>query len=220
MEVKYNVTGSRRKELVGAISEITDFPVSYAGAPTFSYEIGGFTVDKSGTLSFGNETNSGLVEKLMEKLSERGFELPDENSKLTIEMPMEGFTENSLTNLERMIASKAGLIKKAIGIEALPVERLETTIKFPWFSSEATGDEVFAYSHFITALCTAAKEQSRVTAKEQPVENEKFAFRVFLIRLGFVGKEYKMARKILLQNLSGNSAFKNGRPKTEVSADE
>jgi hypothetical protein len=58
-----------------------------------------------------------------------------------------------------------------------------------------------------------------VTAKDKPVENEKFAFRVFLIRLGFVGDEYKTARKILLRNLSGNSAFKNGAPAkvTEVS---
>jgi hypothetical protein len=42
---------------------------------------------------------------------------------------------------------------------------------------------------------------------------------VFLIRLGFVGDEYKTARKILLRNLSGNSAFKNGAPAkvTEVS---
>ena len=63
-------------------------------------------------------------------------------------------------------------------------------------------------------------QQKRVTAKEKPVENEKFAFRVFLIRLGFVGDEYKVARKILLNNLSGNSAFKNGMPSKEVAVDE
>ena len=61
----------------------------------------------------------------------------------------------------------------------------------------------------------------RVTAKEKPVENEKFAFRVFLIRLGFVGQDFRVARKILLKNLTGNSAFKNGVPsRQEVAADE
>lgn len=140
----------------------------------------------------------------------------DVPGRLMIEMPLEGFNENSLSNLERMIASKSELIKKAIGTDELPIEKTDTTIKFPWFSAEATGDEVNAYSHFIGALCKAAKEHSRVTAKEKPVENEKFAFRVFLIRLGFVGNEYKTARKILLRNLTGSSAFKNGKSKTEV----
>lgn len=144
----------------------------------------------------------------------------DDPERLTIEMPMEGFNETSLSKLERIIASKSELIKKAIGSDELKIEKTDTTIKFPWFSTEATGDEVSAYSHFVSALCKVAKEHSRVTAKEKAVENEKFAFRVFLIRLGFVGSEYKAARKILLKNLTGNSAFKNGKPQTEVSEDE
>jgi len=125
-------------------------------------------------------------------------------------MPLDGFTDAALENLERLIASKASLIKKAIGADALPIERTETTLRFPWFRFGKEPEEVSAYSRFIGALCAAAKEQHRVTAKDKPVENEKFAFRVFLIRLGFVGDEYKTARKILLRNLSGNSAFKNG----------
>lgn len=144
----------------------------------------------------------------------------DAPEMLAIEMPLEGFNQNSLSNLERMIASKSELIKKAIGTDELPIEKTDTTIKFPWFSAEATGDEVDAYLHFVSALCRVSKEHSRVTAKVKPVENEKFAFRVFLIRLGFVGDEYKVARKILLKNLTGSSAFKNGKPKTEVNVDE
>ena len=54
------------------------------------------------------------------------------------------------------------------------------------------------------------KEGKRVTATEKPVDNEKYAFRCFLLRLGFIGSEYKAERKILLKNLSGSSAFKNG----------
>ena len=45
-----------------------------------------------------------------------------------------------------------------------------------------------------------------------PVGNEKFAFRCFVIRIGMVGAEYKKARKILLENLTGNSSWKNGAP--------
>lgn len=135
----------------------------------------------------------------------------DEPDRLVIEIPLEGFTETALENLDRLISSKAALIKKAIGADALPVERTETLLQFPWFRL-GSSEEVDAYSRLVCALCAAAKEQKRVNAKEKPVENEKFAFRVFLMRLGFMGDEYKTARKILLQNLSGNSAFKNGVP--------
>ena len=36
----------------------------------------------------------------------------------------------------------------------------------------------------------------------------KHTFRCFLLRLGFIGDDSKVARRILLQNLSGNSAFR------------
>lgn len=67
-----------------------------------------------------------------------------------------------------------------------------------------------------------AKTQQRVNATQKQVDNEKYAFRCFLLRLGFVGSEFKTERKILLKNLSGNSAFKNGAPpkSEEVTADE
>jgi len=220
MEIRFNVTGPRRKELVNAVSEIADCPAIYKGAPTFAYEISGFTVDKEGTLSFDNMMDNEQVERILDGLAERGFKC-ETNDSLTIEMPLEGFTDTALENLDRLVASKAALIKKAIGADALPIERTETTLKFPWFKFDTNSETVAAYTQFIGALCAAAKEQKRVTAKEKPVENEKFAFRVFLIRLGFVGDEYKAARKVLLKNLLGNSAFKNGMPpKAEVTADE
>ena len=55
------------------------------------------------------------------------------------------------------------------------------------------------------------------TAKEHEVPNEKYAFRCFLLRLGFIGKEYKDCRKILLEKLSGSAAFRNGGKKDAVS---
>lgn len=50
-------------------------------------------------------------------------------------------------------------------------------------------------------------------------DNEKYAFRCFLLRLGFIGDEYKADRKVLLKNLSGSSAFKDGAKK-EGNTDE
>lgn len=69
-----------------------------------------------------------------------------------------------------------------------------------------------ACTHFIAALCEMAKTQKRVNATEKAVENEKYAFNCFLLRLGFIGPEYKTERKILLSKLTGSSAFKYGQP--------
>lgn len=135
-----------------------------------------------------------------------------ENVALTVAMPRETFTDAALENLQRLVEAKAALIKKALAVESLPIEVTEERVSFPWFA-EADGDSSKAYSHFITALCDMARNQKRVTAKEKDAENEKYAFRCFLLRLGFIGEEYKADRKILLKNLVGSSAFKNGTAK-------
>lgn len=223
MEVKFNVTGEARKALVKAAGEALGWEPVYKGAPSFAYVVSNITISRDGTLSWDERTDEAAVRHLLGRLREMGF-IPAEEEidtdTLTIEMPLAGFTDAALENLDRLIAGKASLIKKAIGADSLPVERTETTLKFPWFKFGIDGTTVAAYSRFIGALCAAAKEQKRVNAKEKAVENEKYAFRVFLLRLGFVGDDYKEARKILLKNLSGNSAFKSGAPtKTEVDAD-
>lgn len=229
MEVRFNVTGEARKALVKAIGEFLGFEPVYKGAPSFAYVVNNITISKDGALSWDERTDEVAIQNLLKKLLELGFTYEEDEAgtddlcdTLTIEMPLDGFTDAALENLERLIESKASLIKKAIGAEELPIEQTETTLRFPWFRFGIEPEEVSAYARFIGALCVAAKEQHRVTAKDKPVENEKFAFRVFLIRLGFVGDEYKTARKILLRNLSGNSAFKNGAPAkmTEVTDHE
>jgi hypothetical protein len=227
MEVKFNVTGEARKALVKAAGVVLGWEPVYKGAPSFAYVVNNITISRGGTLSWDERTDEAARRNLLGKLREMGFVPVDEEidpddhcDSLTIEMPLMGFTDAALENLERLIAGKAALIKKAIGADALPVKRTETTLRFPWFKFDIDGATVSAYSRFIGALCAAAKEQKRVMAKEKLVENEKYAFRVFLLRLGFVGGDYKEARKILLKNLSGNSAFKSGIPsKTEVDAD-
>ena len=107
---------------------------------------------------------------------------------------------------------------EALGIESLPLEITDERVSFPWFHRDLTPDEVQTYMNFIANLCAMAKDAKRITATEKPVDNEKYAFRCFLLRLGFIGNEYKTQRKILLRNLTGSSAFKSGSRK-EAAAD-
>lgn len=102
-----------------------------------------------------------------------------------------------------------------LGVDDLPLEITDTKVSFPWFPATPTPDEMKAYDTFICKLCEMARNQKRVNATEKPTDNEKYAFRCFLLRLGFIGAEYKTARKILLRNLAGSSAFRN-RQRSEV----
>ena len=141
-------------------------------------------------------------------------EAASERTGLTVEIPLD---KVDVGNLTKLLDAKGGLIKKALGISELPIEVLEEKAAFPWFGELPDNDAVQAYTHFISALCQMSKNAKRVTVTEKAVDNEKYAFRCFLLRLGFIGAEYKTERKILLKNLTGSSAFRNGGKKHEAS---
>ena len=215
MEIKYGVTGKDRKALVMAIAEITGADAIYKGVPTCNYEVDYFTIDKSGTLIFDDSADSEEVEHLLEELANQGFVAEQAESEgktidngFSVSLPIE---KVNVFNLQNLLESKKTLIRKALGIDSLPVDVEETRVTFSWFRELPDADRVKAYTHFIAALCEMSVSQKRISATEKLAENEKYAFRCFLLRLGFIGSEYKEERKILLENLSGSSAFKSGK---------
>lgn len=228
-----------RKPLVQAVSEFTGADAIYMRTPTYAYQIDYFTVTREGNLEFDDRADSEEIENLIEFLADKGFiaeEMPHkatdnedeevakesenepqgESVGLTVALPLDKVLVGNLTNL---LEAKGSLIKKALGISELPIEIGEEQISFPWFEDGLDADVVKAYTDFISALCKMSREQKRISNTEKAVENEKYAFRCLLLRLGFVGAEYKQDRKILLKNLTGSSAFKNGAKK-EAGSDE
>ena len=228
MKATYNVTGDERKALVRIISEVIGMKPVYMRMPTCAYVIAGITVEKDGAVVWDERTDDTTIEAVKAALSDAGFtaeedtrpEVTSNEYGLVVQMPKASFTEDSLDNLHRLIEAKGSLIKKALDVTELPITEEDDKLSFPWFTTETDPDEVRAYTHFITALCEMARNQKRVTAKEKETDNDKYAFRCFLLRLGFIGTDYKTERKILLRNLSGSSAFRNGTPAKEVSVCE
>lgn len=222
MKLHYNATGPDRKELVQTISKLLGIKPVYKGMPTSAYEVGTITVAKDGTVVYDERTDQGTIEAVIIALAAAGFSPEtgtDEEEGPTgvaIQMPLSIFTESQLQNIYALVAAKGSLIKKALGVDELPINIVDKKLDFPWFPKYESPDEVKAYMHLVTALCDMARNQKRITAKEKPVDNDKYAFRCFLLRLGFIGDEYKAERKVLLRNLSGSSAFKSGSKKTEV----
>jgi hypothetical protein len=200
---------------VQAISEITGENAEYQFMPTCAYSIGTMTVDKEGTLHCEDGTN---IDGLLQELRKRGFitETENDNHQLTISIPKEILNEQTLSNLDRILENKGTLIKHALQTDSLKYTVTETEVQFPWFTVNDSED-ADAYSHFITALIDMAKNQKRINNKPDTSDNEKYTFRCFLLRLGFIGGEFKSLRKVLLRNLSGSSAFRHGGTANETS---
>ena len=208
MTIKFNCTGAERKKLVQAISEITGENAEYQFMPTCAYNIGTMTVDKDGTLHCEGGTD---IDGLLQELHKRGFiaETEKADNSLTISIPKEKLDEQTLTNLDRILENKGTLIRHALQTDSLEYTVKESEVQFPWFTLEQPED-ADAYSRFLTALIDMAKNQKRINNKPDTSDNEKYAFRCFLLRLGFIGTEFKSVRKVLLRNLTGSSAFRNG----------
>lgn len=222
MTVDFKATGKKRKALVETIEEITGLKAVYKKTPNFEYVVGGFTIDRNGVISSDDEEAlTELADKLkdneeevkkQEEAAEMTESFREEPDNTPFEIP---FKNVNVGNLMKLLDAKENLIKKALGIDDISIEMKEDRVAFPWFSN-LNEYQVKAYKDFITALCRMSKQVKNVRATERTFDNEKYSFRCFLLRLGFIGDEYKMDRKILLMNLTGSTAFRNGGASHEI----
>lgn len=215
MEFKLNVTTETRKAMVAAIGEILATKPIYQGPPSFAFVIGDFTVRRDGTIYCDDKLPDTLIDKVIDGLIDRGFGT-EQSDQFTIELPRDLYPDQAIENLRHLVASKAGLIREALGAASLDIVVSDDKIAFPWFRRIPTSDEVKAYTFFIGSMAAMAKTLKRACAKERDVDNFKYAFRCYLLRLGFIGSEYKEIRHQLLKNLSGSSAFKSGEKAAEM----
>ena len=216
-EIRFTLESKQRPKLAQEIGNILGTVPHYERVPSCAYDIAGYRLDKEGVLHIP-EGAEETTKDLIRQLRERGFqddaevteEVPVQEDKLTIGIPRESLTDTALENLQKIIANKQTLFQRAFWMDSTEIEITDEKINFTWFPYTVDGDEIAAYTQFITGLCDMAKDAKRVSSKPTETDNDKYAFRCFLLRLGFIGKEYKTARKILLRNLTGNSASRYG----------
>ena len=217
-EIRFTLESKQRPKLAQEIGNILGTALHYERVPSCAYDIAGYRLDKEGVLHIPEGAESEMVEYLIRQLRENGFQddaeviedVAVQQDKLTIAVPKEILTDTALENLQKIIVNKQTLLQRAFQTDSTEVEITEEKINFAWFPYTEDGDEITAYTQFISRLCDMARDAKRVSSKPTETDNDKYAFRCFLLRLGFIGKEYKTARKILLRNLTGNSAFRYG----------
>ena len=94
------------------------------------------------------------------------------------------------------------------------------TVEFRLFQFDAPANgkqnglhagQLKSYIQLCLALSQMAKEVRTASPKPQQNENPKYAMRTWLLRLGFIGDEFKTARDLLTRRLDGDAAFRSGR---------
>ena len=111
MNIRFNIEKNQRKALAQKIGELTGSEVKYLGVPSCAYEIGFFTLSKDAVLSFADRMDTEAIEKVLDGLDKAGYTSEDEPEALTISMPRDFFTEQSMNNLLQLIANKETLLK-------------------------------------------------------------------------------------------------------------
>ena len=206
-EIRFTLETKQRPKLAREIGRILGTVPHYERVPSCAYDIAGYRLDKEGVLHIPEGVEEETVEDLTLKLRECGFqddaevteEVPVQQEKLTIAIPKESLMDTALENLQKIIANKQTLFQRAFRTDSTEIEITEEKISFLWFPYTADSDEIVACTQFITRLCDMAKDAKRVSSKPTETDNDKYAFRCFMLRLGFIGNEYKTARKILLR---------------------
>jgi len=91
-------------------------------------------------------------------------------------------------------------------IEGLHLDREKVT--FTGFPRAADVEHLTAYGHLAVLMNQQAIQQKRIQAKTVDETNERYAFRTWMIRLGMNGDDFKLTRKLLMENLGGSMAFR------------
>ena len=228
----FKVTGVERKVVAQIIAKAINQAATYAGPPSFAFEIGSISIDRAGIVSAPVDDAIGNI---LTTLSESGVV-----TEGIFSIPMQDHTGISLCNLANIISSKEKLLNKAlcrsdeiiprVTIDEINSIRLEKVadfvlaikdmstgglsfdfnnkiINFGFFNSSIDIDNIKAYAALCTALDEQAKKQKYTSFLQKDVDNEKYAFRCFLLRLGFIGDEFKKERKTLMMNMTGNGSY-------------
>lgn len=224
-----------RQQLITAIQEKTGLTAVYAGAPSFRYYIGNYTVLRDGSLLVDDDRAEA---DLLEYLTETGLIEGIMKTESGIAFSTDGFTGRTMVNLVNTLAARGPMINKALGVpnavhmsaelvRKLKTENPASLQEFRNVLHQCGGEKAMKgiqlSSDYILFTSFPENKTGRILAerivntaitqrwskaKAVTTENEKYSFRVWLNALGMIGPEYAEARSELLRNFTGDAAFR------------
>lgn len=228
MKFQMGLTGITRKVAAGIIGDHLNTKPEYRGGINRLFMVGDWKVQLNDSIvpeAKEGEADEGFKVQIefdafdldiFKKLIEAGA-IVNDSCRLTITIDGAGHTDKSKDNLGKVFESKKELILMAFGIDDGNIEITDDKVIFRIFKTTLDAERIAAYEQFCTLLNNLALSLKSASSKKTESDNPKFTFRVFLIRLGMIGDEYKNARKVLLERLAGNSAFRSGsKPEKEA----
>ena len=235
LRIEMGITGMSRKDAAGIIGNYYQTKPVYKGGTNFKYSIKDWEVFLDTEIEpqkaeeiVGDDYKVGIcipksnqeeISGILGFLKEAGAIL-NQSCRLTVAIKESGHTIKSKENLTKLFESKKELIVKALGIGDGNIEFSEEKVIFRLFRATLDAERILAYEQFCTLLNQMAINSKSARSKKTETDNEKFTFRVFLVRLGMINDEYKFARKVLLENLEGNSAFRSGAKPEKIADTE
>lgn len=232
MYVRTNTTD--RKNLVKAIAEFLGKESRYLGPPTFAYAVGGYTVHKDSTITADDDTdglrafliergyleedvdridvsvqadpeNLNGMQNILFQLHARKYLLNQALGRPWFAIPA-ALVETLKNNPPENYAAFLALVSEnAANISGVEFTDDKVTISLPIFEDTDRND---AFCQLAGRILTSAKKAKWINPNPVEPENEKYYFRIWLLRLGFSGKDYADLRKSLMQTLKGNAAFR------------
>ena len=235
-----------RKELAQALAQQIGTEPKYNGPPTFAYQVGEITIARDGSIEFPDEMEATSRSFLEER---RVIEEEVETVNVTVPTDeMDGYALRNLVNalrskqylINRVIGTdtfripqeltdalaeqdsgKASEVLTTVAAHADAIQGFGltddgATFTFPHIEPELTK----ALTELFGLTVAFAKAAKRVNPEEAQPENEKYYFRIWLVRLGLSGEAGKATRRALLDRLKGNSAFRTPEDAAKFAADQ
>lgn len=207
---RMQLEGKDRKDIAETMALAVETVAKYEGPPNFTYEAFGWRVDRDGVLCSPDMDDGRLAQaaSIAAALRDAGI-----SARGTMIVYVFGLPQHVTVNISNILRSKASLMQQAFQCDQdEPFERGEHAVRLAFLPATLDPDTLLAYLLFVIKLVHLASKLTRVTAKERDTSNFRYAFRCFLLRLGFIGDEYKQARKLLLQHLDGDGSWRDVRP--------
>ncbi|MEW6866872.1 hypothetical protein V3M66_00200 [Trueperella pyogenes] len=209
--------GISRKHAAHLIVATTDQPAKYMRTPSMAYQVGSYRLTRHSELLTPAGISDPVWTALLEagiKVEQTGFD-PEAVRWVAITVPLPGWGEREKHNLVAMLEAYGPLIGRALrlgidgDVQFTTNKDGQCVAEFVWFDQPVPDADFEAATALVHRLVDKAATARTARAAPPQADNDRYAMRTWLTRLGFNGPEHAATRHALTHRLEGNGAWRN-----------